>query len=142
PPVLTPIPETPSVAPATTPLPPTTVSSISHKNVQELKEVDNTTTHCASLRSEIPPAINAYLGSSLGDALQKVVQKHMKELIQKYPQQVDYKEMIEESIQANIINEVKNQLPKFLPKAVSDFTTPVIQSTVNKALEKTSLPLA
>ncbi|GJR28871.1 hypothetical protein Tco_1105103 [Tanacetum coccineum] len=41
------------------------------KYIQELKEVDNTTTIRALLRSEIPPAVNAYLGSSLGDALQK-----------------------------------------------------------------------
>ncbi|GJV64698.1 hypothetical protein Tco_1475526 [Tanacetum coccineum] len=114
--LLNPIPETPLVAPATTLLHPSTVSSISHKDVQELKEVDNTTTLRALLRPEILPAVNEYLGSSLGDALQK-------------------------SMQANVINEVKNQLPKFLPKAVSDFTTPVIQSTVKKTLEKTPLLL-
>ncbi|GKB24646.1 hypothetical protein Tco_0864047 [Tanacetum coccineum] len=91
--------------------------SVLEKDVQELKEVDHTTTLCTLLRSEIPFAINAYLGSSLGDALQK-------------------------SVQANLINEVKNQLPKFLPKAVSDFATPVIQSTVKNALEKTLLVLA
>ncbi|GJV65306.1 retrovirus-related pol polyprotein from transposon TNT 1-94 [Tanacetum coccineum] len=112
------------------------------KDVQELKEADNTITLRALLISEIPSAINAYLGSSLGDALQKVLQKYMEKLIQKYPQQVDYKEMIEESVQANIINEVKNQLPKFLPKAVFDFTNPVIQSMVKNALEKTPLPVA
>ncbi|GJV99897.1 hypothetical protein Tco_1555149 [Tanacetum coccineum] len=126
--VLTPIPKTSSIAPATTLLPPPTFSSISHvllqtttpiptppittkappvttildplhaiiqrlsvleKDVQELKEVDNTTTLRASLRSEILSDVNAYLGSSLGDALQKVLQKHMKELIQQYPQQVN-----------------------------------------------------
>ncbi|GJU29246.1 hypothetical protein Tco_1172835 [Tanacetum coccineum] len=65
--VLTPIPETPSVAPATALLPPLIVSSISH-----LKEADNITTLCASLRSKIPSAVNAYLGSNLGDALEKV----------------------------------------------------------------------
>ncbi|GKB62621.1 hypothetical protein Tco_0918807 [Tanacetum coccineum] len=140
--VLTPIPETPLVVLAITLLPPLTVSSILHKDVQELKEVDNTTTLRALLRSEIPSVVNAYLRSSLGDALQKVLQKNMKELIRKYPQQVDYKEMIEESMQANIINEVKNQLPKFLPKAVFDFATSVIQSTVKNALEKTPLLLA
>ncbi|GKD03756.1 hypothetical protein Tco_1178730, partial [Tanacetum coccineum] len=112
------------------------------KNVQELKEVDDTITLLASLISKIPSTINAYLGSSLGDALQKVLQKHTEELIQKYPPQASYKEMIEEFVQANLINEVKNQLPKFLPKAVSDFVTPVIQSTVKNALENTSLPLA
>nr|GEX05942.1 hypothetical protein [Tanacetum cinerariifolium] len=112
------------------------------KDVQDLKEVDNNTTLQASPRSEIPSAINAFLGSSSGYALHKVLQKHMKELIQKYSQQVDYKEMIKEFVQANIINEVKNQLPKFLPKAVSDFATLVIQRTIKKALEKTLLEAA
>ncbi|GJT50797.1 hypothetical protein Tco_0976954 [Tanacetum coccineum] len=154
--ILTPIHKTPSVVPETTLLPPQTVSSISHlqlqtitpipsspitteappvttiphplpiilqrvsvleKDVQELKEVNNTTILHASLRSKIPSSINVYLGSSLGDALQK-------------------------SVQANIINEVKNPLPKFLPKSISDFATLVIQSTIKKALEKTSLLLA
>ncbi|GJV15662.1 retrovirus-related pol polyprotein from transposon TNT 1-94 [Tanacetum coccineum] len=56
--------------------------SVLEKDVQELKSVDHTTTLLASLRSEIPSAVNAYLGSSLGDALQKALQKHTAELIQ------------------------------------------------------------
>ncbi|GJV81949.1 hypothetical protein Tco_1517819, partial [Tanacetum coccineum] len=154
--ILPPIHEIPSVAPATTLLSSSSVSTISHvlqqtktpiptppittsyknsrstpcyhsksicirERCQELKEVDHTITLRASLRSEIPSAVNAYLRSSMGDALQKI---------------------IEEYVQVNVINEVKNLLPKFLPKAISDFATPVIQSTVKKALEKTSLLLA
>nr|GEZ86503.1 hypothetical protein [Tanacetum cinerariifolium] len=45
--------------------------SILEKDVQELKEVDHTTTHLALLRFEIPSLVNAYLGCSMGDALQK-----------------------------------------------------------------------
>ncbi|GKA43906.1 hypothetical protein Tco_0736630 [Tanacetum coccineum] len=96
---------------------------VQEKDVQELKEVDHTTTHLDSLRSEIPLVVNSYLGSSLGDALQK-------------------KEAIKESVQANVINEVKNLLPKFLPKTVSNFATSMIQSTVKKALEKTPIVVA
>ncbi|GJT64731.1 hypothetical protein Tco_1016211 [Tanacetum coccineum] len=178
---ITPTPETPSVAPATTLLPLPYVSSISHvplqstkpiptppitteapsvtmildplhvviqrvyvlaKDVQELKEADNTTTLSASLKSKIPSVVYAFLGSSLGNELHKVLQRHTEELIQKYPQQIDYKEMVKEFVQANLINEVKNQLPTLLPKAVSDFATPVIESTMKKALEKTPLPLS
>ncbi|GKA07647.1 hypothetical protein Tco_0686871 [Tanacetum coccineum] len=106
--VLTPIPETPLVAHATTLLPPSSVFTISPKYVQEIKEVDHNATLLASLRAEILSAVNAYLGSSLGDALQKMLQRHTEELIQQYPQQVNYKEMIEESVQANLINEFKN----------------------------------
>ncbi|GKB27542.1 hypothetical protein Tco_0866943 [Tanacetum coccineum] len=90
---------------------------VQEKDVQELKEVDHTTTHLDSLRSEIPLVVNSYLGSSLGDALQK--------------------EAIEEAVQANVINEVKNLLRKFLLKAVYNFATSMIQSIVKKALEKT-----
>nr|GEX42463.1 hypothetical protein [Tanacetum cinerariifolium] len=57
--------------------------SVLEKDVQELKEADNTITLYNLLRSKILLAVNAYLGSSLGDALQKVLQKHMEELIQK-----------------------------------------------------------
>ncbi|GKA97953.1 hypothetical protein Tco_0825847, partial [Tanacetum coccineum] len=112
------------------------------KNVQELKAVDHTTTLLTLLRSEIPSAVNAYLGSILGDALQKVLQKHTEELIQQYPQPVSYKDVTEESVQANVITEVKNLLPLFLPKAVYDFATLVIQSTIKKVLEKTPTTLA
>ncbi|GJZ90286.1 hypothetical protein Tco_0662213 [Tanacetum coccineum] len=125
----TPIPTPPitTIAPTVTTIPdplPAVIQRVSvlEKDVQELKEVDHTTTLLASLRPEIPSAVNAYLGSTLGDALQK--------------------DVTEELVQANVINEVKNLLPKFLPKAVSDFATPVIQSTIKKALEKTPTVLA
>ncbi|GKA28140.1 hypothetical protein Tco_0714308 [Tanacetum coccineum] len=88
---ITPIPTPPSiiVAPVLTTIPdpfPAIIQSVYvlEKYVQELKEVDHTRSHLALLRSEIPSAINAYLGSSLGDALQMVLQNHTKELKQQY----------------------------------------------------------
>nr|GEU97491.1 hypothetical protein [Tanacetum cinerariifolium] len=65
--------------------PPLRVSDL-EKEVKELKQVDLSTTLHASSRSEVPAAINEYLGSSLGDALQKELQKHTKELRQEYSQ--------------------------------------------------------
>ncbi|GKC81076.1 hypothetical protein Tco_1136793, partial [Tanacetum coccineum] len=132
----------PALQQQSTPIPTLPITTVALKDVQELKEVDHTATHLASLRSKIPSAVNAYIGSSPGDALQKVLQKHTKELKQQYSEQVDYKDVIEESMQANVINEVKNLLPKFLPMALSDFATSVIQSNVKKALEKTPTVLA
>ncbi|GKA09375.1 hypothetical protein Tco_0688706, partial [Tanacetum coccineum] len=153
--VLTPIPETPSVATATTFLPPPSVSSISDVLLQTTTPIPTPPT-----TTEAPPV------TTIPDLLHAIIQrvyvleKDVQELKEsgrctskgaletyrrtdtKVSQQVDYKEMIEESMQANIINEVKNQLPKFLPKEVSNFATSVIQSTVKKALEKTLLPLA
>nr|GFB98780.1 hypothetical protein [Tanacetum cinerariifolium] len=70
-----------SVSSSFDPLPPIIKKvSVLEKDVQELKEVDHTTTLRALLRSEISSAVNAYLRSSLGDALQKVLQKHTEEL--------------------------------------------------------------
>ncbi|GJU90428.1 hypothetical protein Tco_1302851 [Tanacetum coccineum] len=54
------------------------------KEVKELKQVDLSTTLHASIRYEVPPAVNEYLGLSLGDALQKELQKHTEELRQEY----------------------------------------------------------
>ncbi|GJT41767.1 hypothetical protein Tco_0941632 [Tanacetum coccineum] len=45
------------------------------KEVKELKHTDLSITLRASIRSEVPSAINEYLGSSVGDALQKEPEK-------------------------------------------------------------------
>ncbi|GJY89059.1 hypothetical protein Tco_0503687 [Tanacetum coccineum] len=75
--VLTPIPETPSVAPGMILLPPPYhLDHVLEKDVQEIKEVDHNATLLDSLRAEIPLAINAYLGYNLGDALQKIYKIH------------------------------------------------------------------
>ncbi|GJU10997.1 hypothetical protein Tco_1133393 [Tanacetum coccineum] len=113
--VLTPIPETPLAAPATTLLPLPSVSIIPPVLLQSTTPIIT-----PPITTEAPPVI------MIPDPLL----------------QVDYKEMIEESVQANLINEVKNQLPKFLPNVVFYLATPVIQSTINKALEKTLTTLA
>ncbi|GJW80995.1 hypothetical protein Tco_0144970 [Tanacetum coccineum] len=47
------------------------------KDVQEFKAVDHTTALLTSLRSKIPSAVNAYLGSGLGDTLQKFLPKEV-----------------------------------------------------------------
>ncbi|GKE83547.1 hypothetical protein Tco_1557289 [Tanacetum coccineum] len=50
-----------------------------------------------------------------------------------------YITIIEKSINGIIKDEVKNQLPQILPKEVSDFATPVIQSTVTESLKNVIL---
>ncbi|GKC30352.1 hypothetical protein Tco_1037646, partial [Tanacetum coccineum] len=60
------------------------------KDVNELKQVDHSSTILATIRSQVPSAINEYLGSSIRDALQKVLQKHTEELIQKSSQKDVY----------------------------------------------------
>ncbi|GKC38882.1 hypothetical protein Tco_1051266, partial [Tanacetum coccineum] len=50
-----------------------------------------------------------------------------------------YIDVVEKSVKDIIKDEVKSQLPQILPKEVSDFATPVIQSTINESLENVVL---
>nr|GEV18921.1 retrovirus-related Pol polyprotein from transposon TNT 1-94 [Tanacetum cinerariifolium] len=54
---------------------PTIVQRVSkfEKNVKKLKEVDHSSAILVMIRSELPSAVNEYLGSSLGDSLQKAL---------------------------------------------------------------------
>ncbi|GKB06644.1 hypothetical protein Tco_0834877 [Tanacetum coccineum] len=55
------------------------------KDVKELKQVDHIIAILESINSEVPEAINKYLGSTLGDSLQKVKQERVaQEKIPKY----------------------------------------------------------
>ncbi|GKB84878.1 hypothetical protein Tco_0957150, partial [Tanacetum coccineum] len=72
PPVLTPIPETPSVAYATTLLPPPSISTIPHlrvakleKDVSELNKFNHSSEDLASLKSQVPTVVEHYLGLKL-----------------------------------------------------------------------------
>ncbi|GKC14353.1 hypothetical protein Tco_1011135 [Tanacetum coccineum] len=61
------------------------------KDVKELKQVDHSAVIFNSIRSQVPPVVNEFLGSSLGDSLQKVLQKHTEELKQELKQQEYHK---------------------------------------------------
>ncbi|GJW64310.1 hypothetical protein Tco_0116194 [Tanacetum coccineum] len=50
-----------------------------------------------------------------------------------------YIDVVEKSVKDIIKDEVKSQLPRILSKEVSDFATPVIQSTINELLENVVL---
>ncbi|GKC80174.1 hypothetical protein Tco_1130948 [Tanacetum coccineum] len=54
------------------------------KEVQELKQVDHSTTLLTTIKSEVSTAIKEYLGTSLGDALHKVLQRHTAEFIKEH----------------------------------------------------------
>ncbi|GKD09060.1 hypothetical protein Tco_1188745 [Tanacetum coccineum] len=56
------------------------------KDVKELKQVDHSTAILESIKSEVPEAVNKYLGSTLGDTFQKVLQRHTKELRHEFSQ--------------------------------------------------------
>ncbi|GJV67654.1 hypothetical protein Tco_1483163 [Tanacetum coccineum] len=66
------------------------------KDVKELKQVDHSTTILESIKSEVPEAINKYLGSTLGDTLQKALQRHTEELKQEFSQKTVHQTYTEE----------------------------------------------
>ncbi|GKB18203.1 hypothetical protein Tco_0852126 [Tanacetum coccineum] len=103
PPHSTPIP-TPTTTEATTSTPAVpeskTLSAIHlrvsdlEKEVQELKQVDHSTTLLATIKSEVPTAIKEYLGTSLEDALYKALQIHTAEFIKEHSVLADVIEML------------------------------------------------
>ncbi|GJS71143.1 hypothetical protein Tco_0703984 [Tanacetum coccineum] len=76
--ILTSIPKTPLVAPATTLLPHRSVFTIPplrvaklEKDVSELKKIDHSPKALVTLKSQVPTVVEHYLGSKIGDDLQK-----------------------------------------------------------------------
>ncbi|GJQ97139.1 hypothetical protein Tco_0008278 [Tanacetum coccineum] len=129
-PPFTPIPQqsTPTPAPTTEPtttsiptLPDFTSLFIFDQRVSALenelsqfKQVDLSTQLLASIKSQIP-------------AMKAQAEKDT------------YIDLIEKSIKDIIKDEVKSQLPQILLKEISDFASPVIQSTINESLENVIL---
>ncbi|GKE33104.1 hypothetical protein Tco_1452426, partial [Tanacetum coccineum] len=64
------------------------------KEVQELKQVDHSTSLLATIKSEVPTAIKEYLGTSLEDALYKALQIHTAEFIKEHSVLADVIEML------------------------------------------------
>ncbi|GJV18391.1 hypothetical protein Tco_1367411 [Tanacetum coccineum] len=54
------------------------------KDVKELKTTDHSAALLSTIKSEVPKAINEYLGTSLDDALHKVLKKHLADLAKKH----------------------------------------------------------
>ncbi|GKE68671.1 hypothetical protein Tco_1526743, partial [Tanacetum coccineum] len=46
-----------------------------------------------------------------------------------------YKDLVEKYVKEIIKDEVKSQLPQILPKEVSNYATPVIQSSITESLK-------
>ncbi|GJR15217.1 hypothetical protein Tco_0797869 [Tanacetum coccineum] len=80
--------------------------------------------------------VDAHLGTRLGDSIQKALRSYTVEFEKEaQAEKKRYIDLIEKSVKDIINDEVKTQLPQILPKTVSDFTTPVIKSTVTESLE-------
>ncbi|GKA64371.1 hypothetical protein Tco_0763977 [Tanacetum coccineum] len=54
------------------------------QEMSEVKKTDHSTDVVASIRSQVPTAVDNYLGTKLDDALLKVLERHTADLIEKY----------------------------------------------------------
>nr|GEY21541.1 hypothetical protein [Tanacetum cinerariifolium] len=118
------------------PLAPITVST----ELSQIKQADHSTQLLESTKSQIPTIVDDLLRTRLRYATRTAFQSYTKEFKKKAQEERKlYIDVVEKSVKDIIKDEVKSQLPQILPKEVSDFATPVIQSTINKSLENVIL---
>ncbi|GJU68471.1 hypothetical protein Tco_1254730 [Tanacetum coccineum] len=80
------------------------------------------------------------LSTRIGYATQTALQSYTKEFERKAQEERKlYIDVVEKSVKDIIKDEVKSLLPQILPKEVSDFATPMIQSTINESLKNVIL---
>ncbi|GJU30986.1 hypothetical protein Tco_1174575 [Tanacetum coccineum] len=78
--------------------------------------------------------------TALEQELSQVKQSYTTKFEKKAQAEKDkYIDIIEKLVKEIIKDEVKSQLPQILSKKISDFATPVIQSTINESLENVVL---
>ncbi|GJT88411.1 hypothetical protein Tco_1070128 [Tanacetum coccineum] len=83
---------------------------------------------------------NAQLSTRLEDYIQKAFWSYTAEFEKKAKgEKKRYIDLVEKSAKDIIKDEVKSQLPQILPKEVSDYATPVIQSTITESLKNAVL---
>ncbi|GJQ99606.1 hypothetical protein Tco_0522591 [Tanacetum coccineum] len=84
--------------------------------------------------------VDDLLSTRIGYATRTALQSYTKEFEKKAQEERKlYIDVVEKSVKDIIKDEVKSQLPHTLPKNISDFATPMIQSTVTKSLENVVL---
>ncbi|GJT00220.1 hypothetical protein Tco_0821389 [Tanacetum coccineum] len=106
------------------------------KELSQLKQVDYSAQLLETIKSQIPAMVDAQLSTRLEDSIQKAFRSYTAEFEKKAKdERKRYIDLVEKSVKDIIKDEVQSQLPQILPKEVSEFATPVIQSTITESLE-------
>ncbi|GJR05222.1 hypothetical protein Tco_0528206 [Tanacetum coccineum] len=80
--------------------------------------------------------VDAQLSTRLEDSINKAFRSYIAEFEKKAKDERNrYIDLVEKSVKEIIKDEVTSQLPQILPKEVSDYATPVTQSTITESLE-------
>ncbi|GJU52923.1 hypothetical protein Tco_1226637 [Tanacetum coccineum] len=114
--------------------------SVLEKELSQLKQVDYFAQLLKTIKSQIPAMVDDQLSTRLEDSIQKAFWSYTSEFEKKAQgEKKRYIDLVEKSVKDIIKDEVKSQLPHILPKEVSDYATPVIQSTITESLENVIL---
>nr|GEV47934.1 hypothetical protein [Tanacetum cinerariifolium] len=93
-----------------------------------------------TIKSQIPTMVDAQLSTRLGDSIKESFRSYTVEFEKKAKdERKRYIDLVEKSMKKIIKDEVKSQLLEILPKEVSNYATPVIQSSIIESLENTVL---
>ncbi|GJZ81931.1 hypothetical protein Tco_0646925 [Tanacetum coccineum] len=136
------IPETSIVSATTTPstiLPITPLPQQSTPTPTPALTTEATITSIPAL-PDFSSLFDAQLSTRLEDSISKAFRSYTAEVKKKAQgEKKKYIDLIKKSMKNIVKDEVKSQLPHILPKEVSDYATPVIQSTITESLENVVL---
>ncbi|GJU33486.1 hypothetical protein Tco_1181840 [Tanacetum coccineum] len=106
------------------------------KGLSQLKQVDYSAQLLEMIKSQIPAMVDAQLNTRLEDSIKKSFRSYTAEFEKKAKdERKRYIDLVEKSVKEIIKDEVKSQLPQNLPKEVSDYATPVIQTSMTESLK-------
>nr|GEW96513.1 hypothetical protein [Tanacetum cinerariifolium] len=114
--------------------------SLPWKELSQLKQADHSTQLMESVKSQLPTMVDDLLSTRIRYATRIALESYTKDFEKKAQEERKlYIDVVEKSLKDIIKDEVKSILPQILPKEVSDFATPMIQSTINESLENVFL---
>ncbi|GJX95073.1 hypothetical protein Tco_0349659 [Tanacetum coccineum] len=115
------------------------VSTLETK-LSQLKQADLSAQVLEFVKSQLPTMVDELLGTRIAYATRTALETYAKEFEKKAQEERKlYTDVVEKSVKDIIKDEVKSLLPQILPKEVSDFATPVIQSTITESLKNVVL---
>ncbi|GJT91665.1 hypothetical protein Tco_1080510 [Tanacetum coccineum] len=127
----------PKTLTAATPIIPLTIPPITPLTQQSTPTPTPAPT--TAITTTLIPALLDF-SSLLKDSIQKTFISYTAEVEKKAKdERKKYIDLVEKSMKDIIKDEVKTQLPQILPKEVSEFATPVIQSTLTESLKNAIL---
>ncbi|GJX55326.1 retrovirus-related pol polyprotein from transposon TNT 1-94 [Tanacetum coccineum] len=108
--------------------------------LSQLKQADLSAQLLESVKSQLPTMVDDLLSTRIGYTTRTTLESYTKDFEKKAQEERKlYIDVVEKSVKDIIKDEVKSLLPQILPKEVSDFATPMIQSTITESLENVVL---